>query len=405
MEPRSHHLWKYDGSIMQPLTNKWFNNSQPPKRHRCHWYKQKSVFHQLVSSAEIQNPPKSIFVCPFHSWWWYAWQLLSFWQNFFSPFTSFRTQEPMPPGPCFFLRTPLRLPLSRSQFLQINSPKTGAFPQNPLKCRNPPYFGERPFVHFVALSAAESPAVSCFQVSFRCWRRPHTLVALVQVTAIRASLGAVVGIKETTTPTTPQKKHPKLLSKKMSTDPWNRPQVPQIQIWKDFLRKQIVEGLGSVPRVCWNFLRFLLSSLPKQTSQPQPPYLPIFPAHFWWTKPQRIQQPRNGAVVCRLMMFVQIHMQTLWLQWHAHAYGLAVRRTTRPVPGKLFSWMYSLEFTPGTRLKVGLLGGFLSHLHRTGAPYSSQIDSWQSISLLVCEDIGEDTFRETDVHHQAWCKD
>ena len=33
------------------------------------------------------------------------------------------------------------------------------------------------------------------------------------------------------------------------------PRYPKIQIWKEFLPKQVVEGLGYVPGVCWSFLR------------------------------------------------------------------------------------------------------------------------------------------------------
>ena len=45
-------------------------------------------------------------------------------------------------------------------------------------------------------------------------------------------------------------------SKKISTDPWKVPPKYKCdKIRKDFLHKQVVEGLGYVPRVCWNFLR------------------------------------------------------------------------------------------------------------------------------------------------------
>ena len=37
--------------------------------------------------------------------------------------------------------------------------------------------------------------------------------------------------------------------------------IPKIQIWKDFFHKQVVEGLGYVPGVCWNFLRLILNHL------------------------------------------------------------------------------------------------------------------------------------------------
>ena len=33
------------------------------------------------------------------------------------------------------------------------------------------------------------------------------------------------------------------------------PRYPKTQIWKDFLHKQVVEGPGYVPGVCWNFLK------------------------------------------------------------------------------------------------------------------------------------------------------
>ncbi len=42
--------------------------------------------------------------------------------------------------------------------------------------------------------------------------------------------------------------------------PGTDPRYPKIQIWKDFLHKQVVEGLGYVPGVCWNFLGFWIPS-------------------------------------------------------------------------------------------------------------------------------------------------
>ena len=46
-------------------------------------------------------------------------------------------------------------------------------------------------------------------------------------------------------------------------DHWNKweqilltdPRYPKTPIWKEFLPKQVVEGLGYVPGVCWSFLR------------------------------------------------------------------------------------------------------------------------------------------------------
>ena len=50
---------------------------------------------------------------------------------------------------------------------------------------------------------------------------------------------------------------PMLLSiylRKFKTDSWTIPKKKQKkQKWKDFLHKQVVEGLGYVPGVCWNF--------------------------------------------------------------------------------------------------------------------------------------------------------
>ena len=47
------------------------------------------------------------------------------------------------------------------------------------------------------------------------------------------------------------------LLRKFQQTPGTYPRYPKIPIWKDFLHKQVVEGLGYVPGVCWNFLRFL----------------------------------------------------------------------------------------------------------------------------------------------------
>ena len=51
---------------------------------------------------------------------------------------------------------------------------------------------------------------------------------------------------------------PALDSKKIPTDP----RCPKIQIWKDFLHKRVVEGLGYVPGVCWSFLRLIVFCSP-----------------------------------------------------------------------------------------------------------------------------------------------
>ena len=46
--------------------------------------------------------------------------------------------------------------------------------------------------------------------------------------------------------------------RKFQQTPGTNPRYPKIQIWKDFLhKKQVVEGLGYVQRVCWNFLRWM----------------------------------------------------------------------------------------------------------------------------------------------------
>ena len=55
--------------------------------------------------------------------------------------------------------------------------------------------------------------------------------------------------------------------RKFQQTPWNT-RYPKIQIWKDFLRKQVVEGLGYAPGVCRSFLRTmattsLKSNIPK----------------------------------------------------------------------------------------------------------------------------------------------
>ena len=44
--------------------------------------------------------------------------------------------------------------------------------------------------------------------------------------------------------------------RKFQQTPGTDSRYPKVQIWKDFLHKQGVEGLGSVPGACWNFLRF-----------------------------------------------------------------------------------------------------------------------------------------------------
>ena len=46
--------------------------------------------------------------------------------------------------------------------------------------------------------------------------------------------------------------------RKIQQNPRTNPSYPKIQIWRDFLHKQVVEGLGYVPGVCWSFLRLNL---------------------------------------------------------------------------------------------------------------------------------------------------
>ncbi len=45
--------------------------------------------------------------------------------------------------------------------------------------------------------------------------------------------------------------------RKFQQTPGTYPRYPKKPIWKDFLHKQVVEGLGYVPGVCWNFLRHI----------------------------------------------------------------------------------------------------------------------------------------------------
>ena len=57
--------------------------------------------------------------------------------------------------------------------------------------------------------------------------------------------------------------------RKSQQTPGTYPSHPKIQIWKDFLQKQVVEGLGYVPGVCWRFLRLrVLRGFPPQLSSP-----------------------------------------------------------------------------------------------------------------------------------------
>ena len=48
-----------------------------------------------------------------------------------------------------------------------------------------------------------------------------------------------------------------LILRKFQQTPGTDPRYPKIQIWKDFLHKQVVEDLGYVPGVCWSFLRLI----------------------------------------------------------------------------------------------------------------------------------------------------
>ncbi len=52
--------------------------------------------------------------------------------------------------------------------------------------------------------------------------------------------------------------------RKIQQTPGTDPRYPKIQIWRDFLHKQVVEGLGYVPGVCWSFLRFKQFEILKQ---------------------------------------------------------------------------------------------------------------------------------------------
>ena len=44
---------------------------------------------------------------------------------------------------------------------------------------------------------------------------------------------------------------------KLQQTPGTDSTYPKIQIWKDFLHKQAIEGLGYVPAACWSFLRII----------------------------------------------------------------------------------------------------------------------------------------------------
>ena len=48
-----------------------------------------------------------------------------------------------------------------------------------------------------------------------------------------------------------------LLLRKFQQTPGKYPRYLKIPTGKDCLHKQVVEGLGYVPGVCWNFLRLL----------------------------------------------------------------------------------------------------------------------------------------------------
>ena len=52
-----------------------------------------------------------------------------------------------------------------------------------------------------------------------------------------------------------------LILRKFQQAPGTDPRYPKIQIWKDFFHKQVVQALGYVPGVCWNFLRLILNHL------------------------------------------------------------------------------------------------------------------------------------------------
>ena len=100
--------------------------------------------------------------------------------------------------------------------------------------------------------------------------------------------------------------------RKFQQTPGTNPRYPKIQIWKDFLhKKQVVEGLGYVPRVCWNFLRWMnrfISSLFRNCCT----NLPKFNSEFTPEKGPRLKGMHSSKHHCSNIQFVFFQFHPAW---------------------------------------------------------------------------------------------